>query len=364
MSRSTTFTLLRPGPGLQGLAVSLAFWVPIISGLLDLTFGGWHDFPRRWLVSASIADTVCLLCFGGAILVRELWMYGARRRNGARPAPKLALGFYFGLSALLMPLALPVGLMVGAVVGGWVGRPYRPDVANYRIGLGFGAVITALFFLHRARGQARERVRELENANLKAQLAALTAEMNPHLLFNALNTIASLVHDDPDLAEQTVLELAEVYRGVLRAARGSTHSLADELRLCEAYLRVETARYGDRLEVSFSVEDTLDATSIQVPMLLLQPLVENAVKHGIAPLAKGGRIAVRVVRRAAGLAVMVEDDGVGLGRSTVAGNGRALANCKERLRLTFGERASLDLAQRAEGGARAEIFLPTTTALP
>ena len=346
---------LRPGPGLPGLAACLLLWVPLVAAALDLTFGGAHDFARRWLISAAIADTVCFLCFGGAILVQHLVALAARKRKTRPYGP----AFYFGLAALIMPCVLPVGLLVGARVATAVGRTYHFGLGSYRVGLGFGAVMIAIFFLHRARGEARERVRDLENANLKAQLAALTAEMNPHMLFNALNTIASLVHDDPDRAEQTVLELAEVYRGVLRAASGATHSLADELRLCQAYLRVESARYGERLVVTFAVDDAVDAKDILVPMLLLQPLVENAVKHGIAPRASGGTVAVRVVSEGKGLAVvMVEDDGIGLGKSEATGNGRALANCKERLRLTYGEGATLDIASRSEGGTRVRLALP------
>jgi two-component sensor histidine kinase len=335
--------------------------VPLVAAALDLAFGGPHDFLRRWLIAAVIGDTVCLFCFGGSLLVRELVLVISKRRRVASGAT-IALGpaFYFGLSALIMPCVLPIGLLVGARFAGLLGRTYHPDLGSYRVGLGFGAIMTALFFLHRARAEAREKVRDLENANLKAQLAVLTAEMNPHLLFNALNTIASLVHDDPDRAEETVLELAEVYRGALKATSGSTHPLAAELRLCEAYLRIEAARFGDRLRVSFHVDDGVDTKTLHVPMLLLQPLVENAVKHGIAPRASGGAVSVRVQRAERGVAVVVEDDGIGLGKSTKTGNGRALVNCKERLRLTYGDGASLDVAPGPEGGTRARLELPNT----
>lgn len=357
---SRALSFLRPGPGVEGFVVSLVVWVPLIAAALDLAFGGPRDFARRWVISVTIADTVCFLCFGAALLVRQLRLVLAKRRGSiARPG---SLAFYFGLSALLMPLMLPVGLLAGARMGAWVGRPYHPDMGNYRVGLGFGAVMTALFFLHRARAEARDRVRDLENANLKAQLTVLTAEMNPHMLFNALNTIASLVHADPDRAEETVLALADVYRGVLRASGAATHSLAAELRLCEAYLRVECARYGERLQVSFAVAGGIDPEAVHVPVLLLQPLVENAVRHGIAPRASGGRVVVRVEQAggAGGLALFVEDDGVGLGRSDVVGNGRALLNCRERLRLAYGEAGRLDVTARADGGTRAHVSLPAT----
>jgi two-component sensor histidine kinase len=360
---SSLLNPLRPQPGLQGLASCLLLWVPLVAAALDLAFGGAHDFWHRWLISASIADTVCLVCFGGSILLRHVvFVFFLKPKKDAKPhgAP-----FYFGLSALLMPCVLPLGLWVGARVGGFIGRPYAPDLSNYRAGLGFGAVMVALFFLQWARAEARDRVRDLENANLKAQLAALTAEMNPHMLFNALNTIASLVHSNPDRAEQTVLELAEVYRGILRAAGGATHPLADELRLCEAYLRVEDARYGERLKVDFAIDDAVDASAVRVPMLVLQPLVENAVQHGIAPRASGGSVSVHVTPGSDdrdAITVVVEDDGIGFGRSERAGNGRALLNCKERLRLKYGEHATLDVAARKEGGTRARLTLPISSA--
>jgi two-component sensor histidine kinase len=356
-SMSRVLSYLRFGPGVQGLLVCLFLWVPLVAGALDLAFGGSHDFARRWLISAAIADTVCLLCYGGALLLQHLVTVVVERR-GRGEGKERGLAFYFAFSALLMPCLLPVGLLVGSHVAGLLHRPYRPDLGSYRVGLGFGAVMLALFFLYRARGEARDRVRDLENANLKAQLAVLTAEMNPHMLFNALNTIASLVHGDPDRAEETVLELAEVYRGVLRASGAATHSLADELRLCEAYLRVESARYGDRLTVAFSVDDAIDPKTIDVPVLLLQPLVENAVRHGIAPRARGGRVSVRVLSQEHGFGVLVDDDGVGFGKSEITGNGRALANCKERLRLAYGDGARLDVAAREEGGTRAHVSLP------
>ena len=111
----------------------------------------------------------------------------------------------------------------------------------------------------------------------------------------------------------------EVYRGILRAAGNATQSLADELRLCEAYLRVEGARYGERLQVSFTVAEGLDPRGVHVPMLLLQPLVENAVRHGIAPRASRGTVSIRAALEGDRVMIFVDDDGVGLGNSGVKG---------------------------------------------
>ena len=176
------------------------------------------------------------------------------------------------------------------------------------------------------------------------------------MLFNALNTIASLVHDNPALAEETVLELAELYRGILRTSGKSTHSLRDELRVCEAYLRVERARFGDRLAVAVDIDPSIDADELAVPVLLLQPLVENAVKHGLDPVPAGGRIRIVVKTHDGGLEVAVVDTGSGIGE--MIGSGVGLANIRGRLSALFGSHAELSLTANVPHGVRASIRVP------
>ncbi len=221
-------------------------------------------------------------------------------------------------------------------------------------------MILALFFYQRMRTQSREQIRDLENARLQAQLAVLTAEMNPHLLFNALNTVASLIHGDPDRAEEVVLQLSSLYRGVLRSSGSATHSLREEVQLCEAYLQVERARFGERLAVSVVVDDAALAAKVQIPVLLLQPFVENAIKHGFSHRARGGSVRLEVSMRDTEVHAIIEDDGVGFGQSPEAGAGKAIANCRERLTLTYGGRAALEVGERAGGGARVTVTFPVT----
>ncbi len=248
----------------------------------------------------------------------------------------------------------PAGLIAGA-----------PDFRAYRVGIGFGLVMAAVFFFYRSRAEARDaardaeaRLAELENRRLRAQLSALTAEMNPHLLFNALNTVASLVHHDPDRAEEVVLQLADLYRGVLRSAGSATHPLGDEMRLCRAYLEVEHARFGARLVREIDVDPAVDLETIQVPVLVLQPFVENAVKHGLSRRKEGGKVRLELRMNGPHLDMTVDDDGVGLGESRAPGTGRGIANCKERLALTYGGRASLAVGARTGGGTRVVVSLP------
>lgn len=351
---------------LPSFARSLLFWNPLISAGVTFVFSGTRAFVPAWLIALTISNVCMLQCYAVvSVLLRLERAYCEWR---ARPVPTHSVGFMFFLSALAMPLALPLGFAVGGVVARRLGVEWGPaSFRSYRVALGFGLVIVTLFFFQRTRTEAREaaraaedRIRELENRRLHAQLAALTAEMNPHLLFNALNTVASLIHGDPDRAEEVVLQLSALYRGVLRSSGAATHSLQDELRLCEAYLNVERARFGDRLEVIVEVDVAIDQGQLQVPVLVLQPFVENAIKHGFSHRARGGTVRLEVRRNGDHVETLIEDDGVGFGHSPQSGAGKAIANCRERLALTYGDKAQLDVAARPGGGTRVTVSLPAS----
>ena len=357
--------LLLPSRGWALFVASLLFWNPVIAAAITFVLGGTRHFFQDWLISLAIAQVVAVECHLAVRIVRHLEISIHRLRG--RAAPVHSTGWYLLLACLMMPLALPLGFAGGGVTARALGLRWgAPDFGSYRIGIGFGLVMAALFFFQHSRAEAREaaraaelRIKDLDAARLQAQLAALTAEMNPHLLFNALNTVAALIPRDPERAEDVVLQLSEMYRGVLRASGSATHSLEEELNLCEAYLNVEKARFGDRLDVRFDVDPALDARAFEVPVLIAQPFVENAVKHGVSTRARGGRVSVTVRRAAERVELAVEDDGVGLGNSPHKGTGRAMANCRERLKLTYGDRAALDVTEPPGGGARVVIAVPT-----
>ncbi len=198
-----------------------------------------------------------------------------------------------------------------------------------------------------------EREREMVRQTAQAEMAALRAQINPHFLFNALNTVAALIRDRPDEAESTVEHLAGLFRDVLTASGQASVALRDEMRLVRRYLHVEQARFGEALAVDVDVAD--DVAGVPVPAFAVQTLVENAVKHGVERKRGGGSVTVRARGAAGALEVVVEDTGVGLVPGTPYGVG--LQNVADRLHLLYGDRSTLDV-QRTGTGTSAVLRLP------
>jgi len=203
------------------------------------------------------------------------------------------------------------------------------------------------------------RARELSELAATAQLAALRAQLNPHFLFNSLNSIAQLIHADPDKAEACVERLAELLRYVLKRAEKDFVPLAEELDVTGAYLDIERARFDERLCVETDVDQASLGTL--VPNFILQPLVENAVKHGLARKLGPGR--VRIEARTAGdvLTLSVHDDGIGMSDAILGHiyeRGVGLRNLRDRLEQLYGPTHAPAIVSRPGEGTRVELKLP------
>jgi two-component system sensor histidine kinase AlgZ len=193
------------------------------------------------------------------------------------------------------------------------------------------------------------------NAQAKAEVAALQARIRPHFLFNSMNTIASLVRSDPVTAERVVEDLSELFRAALGAGQGES-TLAEEIHLSERYLAIESLRLGSRLRVRWDV--AADAPmDLRMPRLVLQPLVENAVLHGIARLADGGEIAISVHRDASRLHLSLSNPAPPARAGGEAGNRHAQDSIAQRLAYHFGAGARMQASQ-TEGEYRCQIELP------
>ena len=195
-------------------------------------------------------------------------------------------------------------------------------------------------------------------ANARVKVEALTARIRPHFLFNSMNTLASLIAIDPIRAEQVVEDLSELFRAALKAGEVDI-TLEEELALAKHYLRIEQLRLGERLHVEYDLQDVpLPGLplKLKMPALLLQPLVENAVYHGIQPLAAGGTVRLSACVEGGLLKITVENpfDARLSNAASKSGNGMALANIAARLRLAFGARANLQT--HARGGRYVAIL--------
>jgi two-component system, LytTR family, sensor kinase len=210
--------------------------------------------------------------------------------------------------------------------------------------------------------QARERERtalQLRQRLSQAQLEALKSQLQPHFLFNALNGVATLIHLDPVAADEMLTQLADLLRETLRHPGSYEVTLTEELALLDRYLAVVRARFHDRLSVHRDIDPTVgDAL---VPHFLLQPLVENALEHGIAQRPGPGRVEISARRDGDHLRITVTDDGPGLTTDTHGsnGNGVGLANARARLLQLYGPDQALTLEPvSSAGGARATVSLP------
>ncbi len=288
---------------------------------------GW---PQRFLEMAAWVEPQLLAALLLLALVRDLlWRL---------PMPygvALVLILVMGQAALFADF----WRFMGFVDGGW------ETLARVALLAGLAALTLLAYFQMRAEA--------LSPAVTEARLQALTARIRPHFLFNSLNAVLSLIRAEPKRAEHALEELAELFRALMRDNRDLV-PLADEIALCRQYLDLEKLRLGERLKVEWEIDDL--PGEVLVPALMLQPLLENAVYHGIEPVEAPGVIHIRFTRKGDELVIAL-DNPVCPGGSHQAGNRMALANIRERLALHYDLEARLE-AQEENGIYKVNMVLP------
>jgi two-component system LytT family sensor kinase len=323
---------------------SLALFLAVSSGLTYVSVGrtaNWGTTTARalseWWLWALLTPAVVWLArrfpLSGGQWRRSLLIHAAcgvaiafLKTHADRAAFALISGFwlYFLVSSLALQLVVYAGIVAAA---------------------------HGLEYYHRSREHEL-----LERRLADARLQLLNMQLQPHFLFNTLNTIAELVHEDAEAADCMITALADLLRQSLALGHSQEIPLERELDLLRTYLEIQKARFGDRLEVRISVARGLD--HVRVPMLLLQPIVENAIKHGQIP-----RLELQVRDETGELVVEVTDQGPGAADDALRGRaGLGLGNTRERLHTLYGPAASLVLANMPEGGARVTVRLPIRTA--
>lgn len=315
----------------------------LIAGFLS-AIGIGHSFAENLLVSQCIG-----LCIYAGCLAGTRWAPTARGKT------------------LGMILAVPAGaaagvglatLLLGPRSGEWVGSMAWQSLL---IGLLFGTAISALFYLRSRMDQLEAELKErqlrealAEKARVDAQLRMLQAQIEPHFLFNTLANLAVLVRSDPERAERLLADLIAWLRATLQRTREAESTLGDEIELLRRYLDILGLRFGERLRVVFDVPEALLARPF--PLLLLQPLVENAVHHGIEPSAGRGEIVISVSRSGDRVRVEIVNP-VPESAPRRVGNHMALSNVRERLDLTFDVEGQLE-ASSADGRFRVTVQFP------
>lgn len=213
-------------------------------------------------------------------------------------------------------------------------------------------------YLERERETARLAIEtsQLETKLAQARLDALKMQLQPHFLFNTLNSISVLMRDDVATANKMLVRLSELLRVALNSESLQKIPLKTELEFLKGYLEIEQMRFQDRLKVDFNIEnETLNA---EIPNLILQPLVENAIRHGIAPRSEGGKILIESKRNNGFVELSVKDNGEGFSDSTVSQNGIGLRNTQERLEKLYGEKQSFEINSPKNGGVEVKITIP------
>ena len=295
---------------------------------LILTLGG-----DRWLDDFWISFGLTLLFVQWAILITVLLLCRITRAGLIQSTWMLLL--LFPLSACMVATLSTLVLSWG----GWLLTDLPTGWLTFRNGL--LAALLAFAFARYLVLQAEWRSRVATDS--RARLDALQARIHPHFLFNALNTVTELIHDRPSQAEEALLDLSDLLRSGLRV--DSQHTLKEELDLIRAYLRIESLRLGARLEVVWSIDEHIDLNQVR-PALLIQPLVENAVLHGIAPSPEGGRLKIMIsMIRFGRIRVRIENPMPPARDHRRSSNGTALDNIRQRLALAYEEGAQLKTDQ-------------------
>jgi|ADGO01.1.fsa_nt_gi Putative regulator of cell autolysis len=337
------------------LLLYIAVW--IVFGLLIavvLIYGGRAE--PKWALEFAVPIAVLL-----GMQSLSFW-YLVQSMPPGTPWPRMAMSWFgAGMIALLLWLALSYGWAI------WLldpGEQYPESALGIIPLLVFaGAIGISLAVLghylagafQRSRA-AERRALELQVLAREAELKSLRAQLDPHFLFNSLNSVAALIGQDATAARQMCFLMAQFFRKSLTLAREQAIPLAEEISLVETFLAIERVRFGDRLRSRFDVSDEVRQTF--VPPLVLQPLVENAVHHGVAHLLEGGEVCI-TARRSEGLLEIIVENPCDPDRPPSRGTGMGIANVRSRVETLCGNRASVDVDAK-DDHFRVSILLPAS----
>ena len=316
-----------------------------------------RDVPGAPHWSRLLLNNLVMFWVWGALTPLGLWF--GRRFPLERPRVARHLLYLFVAGFALSCIHI-VGVRYTSAL--LAGKPPRPWFDYF---VAFSATGVLIGWAILAASQALTYFRRYQDRELRlvqAKLQSLKTQLHPHFLFNTLNAIAELIHGDAGRAERTLTQLSDLLRTALNRGEADEVTLKEELEFLSNYVDIQQTLLQERLKVRWDIDDeTLDAC---VPAMLLQPLVENAIQHGIGPIASGGTLEISARRDGDEMYIVVQDDGRGLGQDVSGGRGKAgigLSNTRMRLSHMYGAAHRFAIERRAGGGVKVSITMPFKT---
>jgi len=326
----------------------------------DLSRGHQGTFGVRFLEEWTGVYSVLLLLPLVLRISRYCFFHLGGVRQLAVHAPT-AIAFSLAHTTLMAVSRWIISPLVGMGPYDYGIMVYRYPMEMSNDFIGYTTIVLIYYFYVRMRmAQAQQlAAAELQTKLAKAQLENLRLQLQPHFLFNTLNTISSVMYEDVRAADAMLTQLSDLLRLTLRTASSHEIRLAQELQITRLYLEIMQKRYEDKLRVSYTVDPGLENTL--VPHLILQPLVENSLRHGLKESGMGIDISIGAHRENGSLVIQVVDSGAGIGEAsaeTVLGRGLGLANIRGRLEQLYGVGQEFSIANRAAGGAEVTLRFP------
>ena len=341
----------------QQLALTLGFSLLVALALSAL--GGWDQLGTN-LVYSLLIGLGCALAIDLCTWLADRLM--RRLQLQERPSARL------GLSLLAMALGVALGAGAGLnLADALLQQPNTPRLDLERaatvlvIALLASGLATAFIYLGGRLAEQRKLIEQERRVAAESRLRLLEAQLEPHMLFNTLANLRVLIALQPPQAQAMLDQLIDFLRGTLQASRQGSHSLRQEFERIQAYLGLMQIRMGERLQTELLLPEAL--FGLQIPPLLLQPLIENAIKHGLEPKGEGGLLRISAERQGATLCLQVLDTGLGLNalHGSQPGTGFGLTQVRERLAVHYGAQARLELQPWPAGGTLARLTLPIAT---
>jgi signal transduction histidine kinase len=359
MLRSMLAALPRP---LTYITRHLLIALPLCSFIALFLSTVFNDPLGRMLIFSFSIGLSCQLLIDIGRHAVAWWL--ARALPDSEPLRRGWPGWQW--TTLIIVLGVAAGIQIGYAIAGWIlGIPASPPaLGNWRswfvilsVSLIASIGVTALFWSRGRLAAAEAQTERAQRAATENQLKLLESQLEPHMLFNTLANLRVLIALDPPRAQAMLDRLIAFLRATLNASRVGMHPLAAEFERLGDYLALMQIRMGPRLQYTFDLPDDLRETPL--PPLLLQPLVENSITHGLEPKVNGGRIDVRAAREGTTLVLTVRDSGVGVSQVAASPGTRfGTQQVRDRLATLYGARATFALEPIAEGGTEARIILP------